>query len=150
MGPQEPARRAQGLLRRKRLTAEADQPTGSQPVKSSLPGRGEALHSSRVRTLITVNSSTTRPGRLARVGLSSAAGEFKRTRRSPPAVSRTQARVGLFAWVKKLSGIRSGRVLHRTYLRGHRAKGTAVLASRRGAGARGGEESDVRGVSLTV
>ena len=148
-GP-EPSRRAQSLLKRKRLTAEADQPTGSQPVKSSLPGRGEAVHSLEGCTLSTVNSSTNRPGRLARVELSSAAGGFKRTRRSPPAVSRTQARVGLFAWVKKPSGICSGRVLHRSNLRGHRTKGTAVLASRRGAGARGGDESNVRGAGFTV
>ena len=63
---------------------------------------------------------------------------------------RTQARVGGFAWVKKRFDIRSGRVLHRTYLRGHRTKGTAVAATAERPVARRDQESDVRGASFTV
>ena len=82
-----------------------------------------------VPSVSTANRSTSRLGRLARVGLSSTTGGFKRTRRRRGAGDTTRARVGGFAWVKKPSGICSGRLLHRSKLRRHRAKGSAVVAA---------------------
>ena len=60
----------------------------------------------RARPESTVNKSTTRLGRSVRVDLSSPTSGFKRSRQRRAAGDRTQARVGGFAWVKKLFGIR--------------------------------------------
>ena len=98
----------------------------------------------------TATRSTTRLGRAARMELSFTTGGFKRLAPRRGAGDRTQARVGGFAWVKKCFGIRSGRVLHRTYLRGHRAKASAVAATARAPVRWRDQESDVRGGSFTV
>ena len=79
----------------------------------------------------TGSRSTTRLGRAARVELTSTTGMFKRLAQRRGASDRTQARVDGFAWVKRPSGICSGRVLHRSYLRGHRAKGSADVRTAR-------------------
>ena len=96
-----------------------------------MPGSAEALLGVRARPDSTVNKSTPRLGPSARVDLYSRTGGFKRSRQHRGAGDRTQVRVGGFAWDKKRFGIRSGRVLHWTYLRGHRAKGSAVAATAR-------------------
>ena len=77
----------------------------------------------------TTTRSTTRLGRAARVELTSTTGMFKRLARRRGAGDTTQARVDGFGQVKKRFGIHSGRVLHRTTLRGHRTKGSAVAAT---------------------
>ena len=64
----------------------------------------------------TATRSTTRLGRAARMELSSTTGGFKRLAPRRGAGDTTQARVDGFAWVKKPSGICSGRVLYRSYL----------------------------------
>ena len=89
-----------------------------------------------LRSLSTASRSTTRLGRPARVELSSTAGGFKRSRQRRAAGHTTRARVDGFARVKKPFGICSGRLLHRSYLRGHKAKGSAVVAAASKAAAR--------------
>ena len=81
------------------------------------------------RSLTTVNSSTSRLRRSVRAELSSAAGRSNAIRTSTTAASRTQARVDEITSAKKLSDTHSGRVLHRTSLRGPRAKGSAVVTT---------------------
>ena len=98
----------------------------------------------------TGSRSTTRLGRAARVELTSTTGMFKRLARRRGAGDTTQARVDGFAWVKKRFGIRSGRVLHRTYLRGHRTKGSAVTATATQTVRGRDQESAVPGGSFTV
>ena len=94
--------------------------------------------------------STHRLGRPARVDLPSTTVMFKQFAPRRGAGDRTQARVGGFAWVKKRFGIRSGRVLHWTYLRGHRTKGSAVTATATQTVRGRDQESAVWGVGLTV
>ena len=89
-----------------------------------------------LRSLSTGSRSTTRLGRPARVELSSTTGGFKRSRQHRGAGHTTRARVDGFTRVKKPFGKCSGRVLHRSYLRGHRAKGSAVAAAASKAAAR--------------
>jgi hypothetical protein len=80
----------------------------------------------------------------------SATDEFKRPRRRRGASDTTRARVVGFARVKKPSGTCSGRLLHRSKLQGHRAKGSAVVAAAATAPARqlyasGGGEGTIFG-----
>ena len=77
----------------------------------------------------TVNTSTNRLRRSARAELSSAAGRSNLIPTSLAAPSTSRARVDEMTWVKMLSDIHSGRVLHRTRLRGYRAKGSAIATT---------------------
>ena len=115
-----------------------------------MPGSDEALLGARARPESTVTRSTTRLGPSGRAELSSTTVMFKQFAQRRGAGDRTQARVGGFAWVKKRFGIRSGRVLHWTYLRGHRTKGSAVTATATQTVRGRDQESAVWGVGLTV
>ena len=81
------------------------------------------------RSLTTVNTSTSRLRRSARAELSSAGGRSNVIPTLTTAASRTRARVDGIASAKKLSETHPGRELHRTGLRGHRAKGSAVVTT---------------------
>ena len=81
------------------------------------------------RSLTTVNTSTNRLRRSARAELSSAAGRSNLFPTSLAAPSTSRARVDEMTWVKMFSDIHSGRVLHRTRLRGYRAKGSAIATT---------------------
>ena len=81
------------------------------------------------RSLTTVNTSTSRLRHSARAGLSSAGGRSNVIPTLTTAASRTRARVDGIASAKKLSETHPGRELHRTGLRGHRAKGSAVVTT---------------------
>ena len=81
------------------------------------------------RSLSTVNRSTDRLRRSARAELCSAGGRSNLIPTSLAAPSTSWARVDEMTWVKMFSDIHSGRVLHRTRLRGYRAKGSAIATT---------------------
>ena len=109
-----------------------------------------AMEVAKGPSVCTGSMSPHRLGRPARVDLPSTTVMFKQFAPRRGAGDRTQARVGGFAWVKKRFDIRSGRVLHWTYLRGHRAKGSAVTATATQTVRGRDQESAVPGGSLTV
>jgi hypothetical protein len=131
VGPPAPVRRAQSLLRRKRSSIDHRGDVGGSRWKSRVLGSAEALLGGKARSESTVNKSTDRLGPSARAELSSTTSGFKRPRRRRGAGDTTRARVGGFAWVEKRFGIRSGRLLHRTGLRGQRTKGSVAAATAR-------------------
>ena len=125
-------------LRSKRFSVDIIEELRQHAVKriSTLRTRRGAMEVLKVLFSSTVNRSTTRLVRPPRTELTSNA---SRSNLIPPltaAVSRSRARVGGFMRLKKPSGICSGRVLHSSKPRGHRAKGSAVAAAAASAGAR--------------
>ena len=82
------------------------------PPSSSVLCALGAMEVLKVLSLSTVNRSTTRLGRPARVELTSNVSRSNLIPTLTTAVSRSRARVGGFMRLKKPSGICSGRVLH--------------------------------------
>ena len=101
------------------------------PPSSSVLCALGAMEVLKVLSLSTVNRSTTRLGRPARVELTSNVSRSNLIPTLTTAVSRCRLS-GAGWWIHAIekafpSGICSGRVLHRSYLQGHRAKGSAHL-----------------------
>ena len=132
MGPPKPARRAKSLLKSKRLNLKVgrSRPSASHPSSSKVMGGRVVVGCWKRRPSMSLTTSTTRLGRSARAEFTSAAGRSNLIPTVTTAVTRSRARVGGFTWVKKCSDTCSGRLLHRSYLQGPRAKGSGVVDRR--------------------
>ena len=127
--PQVRASGCEARLRRKRVLLDIMIIVGGSPVSSTMFCGRVAVEPAQGRSMSTASRCTARLDRSGRVELSCTTGSFKRFRQRRGAGDTSRARVDGFARVKKPSGICSGRLLHRSYLRGHGAKGSADVAA---------------------